>query len=212
MPEHENKSTGPRTPEGKQRSSHNSVKHGAFANFLLEHESQEDFDKLHAAYTAEYLVEGPTEESLVLNLAQTEWRRRRPVGIEARAVDNAAATGDIECKFMGNFSLYMHRINRDFQSTLKTLKEHQAKRWEENGLYFRVAVHMLDHCQRKNIPWDPSEEEFVFPKAALETEVQSGLGQGRQNHPFLPDHQGNGRALRKRGVHPSQSGLKVPQN
>ena len=42
-------STGPRTEEGKARSSQNSLKHGAFSkSILLPGESQEEFDALFA--------------------------------------------------------------------------------------------------------------------------------------------------------------------
>ncbi|MBL8223542.1 MAG: hypothetical protein JNL62_30200, partial [Bryobacterales bacterium] len=45
------KSTGPRTPEGKQRSSENAVKHGIYtSSIVLPGESAEEFRKLLDAY------------------------------------------------------------------------------------------------------------------------------------------------------------------
>ena len=171
--EPENKSTGPRSPAGKQRSSQNAITHGLFArSFLVEGESQEDFDKLHNGFIEEHMPEGTTEDSLVFNLAQTEWRRRRLMKMEATAMEKALQAGETECKFMTNYSIYAQRLNRDFQSVLKTLKEHQAPRWKANGLWYRVAVHMLDKCQRSNIPWEPSDDEFVFSKATLEKQLR----------------------------------------
>ena len=39
-------------------------------------------------------------------------------------------------------------------------------------MFYRMAVHFLDHCQRNNIPWDPSEEGFVFSKETLEKQLK----------------------------------------
>ena len=79
MTDNENHSTGPRTEEGKQRSSQNAITHAMFSTktFLLAGENQEDVDRLLYHYTREHNPKGQTEEDLVRHLAQTEWRRRR---------------------------------------------------------------------------------------------------------------------------------------
>ncbi len=79
-----NKSTGPRTPEGKKRSSQNSFKHGIYAKVLLvQGENAAEFEELRAKLRAEHQPANTTEEILVDELAQHFWRLRRFRAYEA---------------------------------------------------------------------------------------------------------------------------------
>jgi hypothetical protein len=173
MTELENQSTGPRTEEGKQRSSQNALKHGLFAtkSFLLPGESQEEFDKLLYRYHREYQPKGATEEDLVLHLAHTEWRRRRIPILEADSIEISLESGDAERKFMHTYSIYDQRFNRILQSTLKTLGEIQARRKKENAVHFRIAVILYSYNKTNNIPWNPADDEFVFSPALLDRQL-----------------------------------------
>jgi hypothetical protein len=72
------KSTGPRTPEGRAAVRLNGVKHGLTAEtIVLKGESQADFTNLLDSYEAEHAPATPTEETLVTQLALAAWRLRR---------------------------------------------------------------------------------------------------------------------------------------
>jgi len=72
------RASGPRTPEGKQRSRHNALKYGIFAkNILLKDESQSEFDSLLNGLLNDFRPEGTLEELLVEKLAALAWRHRR---------------------------------------------------------------------------------------------------------------------------------------
>src|SRR5579864_5355464 len=72
------KSTGPKTPEGRAAVRLNGIKHGLTAETLvLPGESQADFQALLDSYQAEHAPATPTEEALVLQLAMAIWRLRR---------------------------------------------------------------------------------------------------------------------------------------
>ena len=72
------KSTGPRTPEGRAAVRLNGVKHGLTAEtIVLKGESQADFTDLLNSYEAEHAPTTPTEEGLVAQLAMATWRLRR---------------------------------------------------------------------------------------------------------------------------------------
>ncbi len=72
------KATGPRTPQGKERSKHNAVTHGIFSKaVVLKGESQADFDALLSALYQDRQPEGALEEILVNKLAVLWWRLRR---------------------------------------------------------------------------------------------------------------------------------------
>ena len=72
------KSTGPTTPEGRAAVRHNALKHGLTAEILIPSmEEQPEFDRLCDAFETEYQPVGPTEESLLENLAAAKWRLSR---------------------------------------------------------------------------------------------------------------------------------------
>jgi soluble lytic murein transglycosylase-like protein len=78
------KSTGPRTPEGRAAVRLNGVKHGLYAETLvLPGESESEFTALLESYEAEHQPATPTEEALVQQLTMAMWRLRRLYHAEA---------------------------------------------------------------------------------------------------------------------------------
>jgi hypothetical protein len=72
------KSTGPKTPEGRAAVRLNGVKHGLTAEtIVLKGESEADFTNLLDSLEAEHAPTSPTEEALVVQLAMATWRLRR---------------------------------------------------------------------------------------------------------------------------------------
>jgi hypothetical protein len=72
------KSTGPKTPEGRAAVRLNGVKHGLTAEtIVLKGESEADFTNLLDSLEAEHDPVTPTEEALVVQLAMATWRLRR---------------------------------------------------------------------------------------------------------------------------------------
>src|SRR5450756_1849641 len=77
------KSTGPTSPEGKERSRCNAVRHGLTAETVIAAlEDAEDYEAFEAAVIADYDAESAVERELVLRLASVLWRLRRASGIE----------------------------------------------------------------------------------------------------------------------------------
>ena len=72
-------STGPKTPEGKLRSSMNAFKHGKYARsfYVLRHEDREEFERLVERLSRCILPENSFEYHLVRQLAYVEWRLQR---------------------------------------------------------------------------------------------------------------------------------------
>ena len=78
------KSTGPKTPEGRAAVRLNGVKHGLTAEtIVLKGESEADFTNLLNSLEAEHAPATPTEEALVVQLAMATWRLRRLYHAEA---------------------------------------------------------------------------------------------------------------------------------
>ena len=77
------KSTGPITPEGKQRSRCNAIRHGLTAETVIGAlEDSEDYRAFEAAIIADYDAQSAVERELVLRLASLLWRLRRATTIE----------------------------------------------------------------------------------------------------------------------------------
>src|SRR6516162_8757269 len=77
------KSTGPITPEGKQRSRCNAIRHGLTAETVIGAlEDAEDYRAFEAAIIADYDAQSAVERELVLRLASLLWRLRRATTIE----------------------------------------------------------------------------------------------------------------------------------
>ena len=75
------KSTGPKTPEGRAAVRLNAIKHGLNAQTLvLPGENPEDFEELFQALEAEHDPSTPTEQMLVVQLAMASWRLLRIYG------------------------------------------------------------------------------------------------------------------------------------
>jgi hypothetical protein len=83
------KSTGPVTPEGKERSRCNAIRHGLTAETVIAAlEDKEDYQAFETTVIADYDAESAVERELVLRLASVLWRLRRATGIETALFDS----------------------------------------------------------------------------------------------------------------------------
>ncbi len=78
------KSTGPRTPEGKARSSKNALKHGLLArDAVMADEDPAEYDRQLQILEENLFPKNAIEFELVLQIADSRWRLRRITRIEA---------------------------------------------------------------------------------------------------------------------------------
>ena len=90
------KSTGPTTPEGKERSRRNALRHGLAAETVIAAlEDAEDYQAFEAAVIADYDAESAVERELVLRLASVLWRLRRATSIETALFKSVTAELDL---------------------------------------------------------------------------------------------------------------------
>jgi hypothetical protein len=83
------KSHGPITPEGKEASSRNSLKHGMTARntYILECENKQDFQEFWAEHIEIHQPVTAPEKELVEQMAIARWRIRRFVNAETVLID-----------------------------------------------------------------------------------------------------------------------------
>jgi hypothetical protein len=124
-------STGPRTAEGKARSSQNALKHGLAAGILIiPGENQADFDALLAGFLSDYQPEGQTETLIVHDIAKAYWLKDRAIRFQTIAFEitiphlhKMAAPIDLPVLIR-----YQSANERTFYRAIKTLQDLQKQR------------------------------------------------------------------------------------
>src|SRR5690349_13724321 len=86
------KSHGPKTAEGKARSSRNATRHGFLSSqVVLPNESEEQFKILFEEYADRFRPQDAAEYGLVEEIAAAYWRTRRAWAIEKENLSEALA-------------------------------------------------------------------------------------------------------------------------
>jgi hypothetical protein len=84
------RSRGPITPQGKERSSANALRHGLLAKcVVLENESSECFDDLVTQHIEHFAPADGVEFGMIEEMAVAHWRLRRACAIEDRLLEMA---------------------------------------------------------------------------------------------------------------------------
>ncbi|MBE0660425.1 MAG: hypothetical protein IH602_22210 [Bryobacteraceae bacterium] len=125
-------STGPRTPEGKARSSQNALKHGLRASKpenAVPDEMRQAYEKLRAEFLAQYRPEGPTESAILDLVILATWQLRRIHELEIFAPLSLDLDGD-PSSFGQHERLARYRASyeRMLHTNLKQINEIQLQR------------------------------------------------------------------------------------
>src|SRR5205809_6439863 len=94
------KSHGPKSAEGKKKSSRNALRHGCTAGhtILLACEDRGDFNRMRKDYDTMYKPVTMEEENLVAEMFATAWRLRRATTIETALIDLEVVTEEPKLK------------------------------------------------------------------------------------------------------------------
>jgi hypothetical protein len=136
------KSTGPKSEQGKATSSQNSFKHGLYSkSVLIPGEDPAKFEACRADLAAEHRPVGVTEEILVDEIAQHYWRMKRYRALEVQMYKSKGENADgstaldvdnwVKCIDLGLFTSIQRALNsaeRSFYRALKELREMQKAR------------------------------------------------------------------------------------
>ena len=81
--------TGPKTPQGRERSSQNAMKHGLTSNrmFVFDNESPEKWQALLEVWTRKLLPADDAEMCIVVDIAHAQWKLRRARTYESGLMD-----------------------------------------------------------------------------------------------------------------------------
>jgi hypothetical protein len=203
-------STGPRTEQGKAKSSLNAVKTGLTGRtVLLPTEDAEAYQQNIARYQEQYKPEGNQEKELTQSLADTQWRLNRiPVleqGIyaighrefapEFENEDPSLRKALIETKTfltyqrqLNNLSIQEARLRRQYDKHLAELNKLQQDRATRKRSQLGTLVSLYRDAQQTGLPFDPQELGLEFTAAEVKAYFGERQKQGRiQNGTYYTD-------------------------
>jgi hypothetical protein len=174
-----NRSTGPRTAAGKQRSSQNAITHGLTSRSpVLATEDPAAYDAHCRGFFDEYQPATPSETQLTQELVDTAWRLNRIPSLEAALLDRAANPPNEQARIdfdivdahraLATLGLHYTRLSRQYQKTLDSLRDIQSDRAERERRDLKDAAALLELHKHKGIPYDPIQDGFVFSNDQVE--------------------------------------------
>jgi hypothetical protein len=190
-------STGPKTPEGKTKSSLNAVKTGLTGRtVLLPSDDAIAYQKHIQRFFDEYKPATDAEETLVQSVADTEWRLLRIPSLEMGIYavgrielaakfdqeDAAARAALIEAQVfltyqrqLNNLSIQEGRLRKQRERDLAELLKCQRERKELAEKRMKQASDLYQEAQRAGQPFDPAEFGFEFSIVQIEQHLNDVL-------------------------------------
>jgi hypothetical protein len=187
-------STGPKTAEGKQRSSLNALRHGLTGQIVVMPTEDLQAYQLHLkSFTDELNPKGAIEANLVQALADTSWRLNRVAALETNlltlGIANAqspitdapnqvqdafsiVASLESQSKALSNLSLHSQRLSRQFERTVAQLRELQKVRRIKEDSDLDDLLDITEMYEEKEETYDPSEDGFVFSEDQINDAIR----------------------------------------
>jgi hypothetical protein len=197
------RSTGPKTEEGKKVSALNARRH----NLTGQVTAMTDADRImHDAFSASIVEslapEGAMEVQLAQRIGTDSWRLNRISAVEdnlfalghnAKSDDTetedpeihaaltAAKVFTAESKQLQLLTLYEQRINRNIQKNLTTLQALQTARLAKREAEMKEAKKLLQLSEMKGLPYEPVKDGFVFSTAQIHAALDKERRLNRAN-------------------------------
>lgn len=157
-------SSGPNTPEGKERSSQNAVRHGLLSKKLkLSGEELEAYNQLCDEFLSGLQPQGAVEIELVRTCADLQYRLNLSSVLQHNALFDLDAALEQPQK-LATLSIYEQRLRRSFTQTMKQLRELQTERRALEKEHLKqleaICVDFSKHAENM----DPAGLGFVCSK------------------------------------------------
>ena len=156
-------SRGPKTAQGKLRSSRNAIRHGILAKcVVMSLESEEGFHEELQAYLARFLPEDIVETGLIEDMVTSLWRTRRLWAIETNMMNQAAAADRSPDP--------LDRLTAAFESLASRPAFLLLQRYESRlNMAYQRALLNLALLRATNPPNEPNPENGTPPAPAGRT-------------------------------------------
>ena len=182
-------STGPKTEEGRKRSSSNALRHGLTGQVTtMTDEDRVAHDSFSEALIQSLAPEGAMETQLAQRIATDSWRLNRASAIEDNLfalgldenagklcpdderIDDALTTARVftmESKQLQLLTLYEQRLNRAVQKNLALLQSLQTARKAQRETAMKEAANLLQLSEMRGLEYQPAKDGFVFSTAEI---------------------------------------------
>lgn len=190
---------GPKTPEGKRRSSMNALKHGRYARsfFVLRHEDHAAFERMVDKVARAFLPQNDFEYHLIRQLASIEWRLQRVLALDSSILDTEFAAADAAFSQHGLAPQTEVKLGAATHQLLESsrLPTYLAVR-ESQLLYARSQVlSTLRQVRKGGTPALPCPQIIdptdTYPRSSFQNELRSNpprpSAQPSENTPLPPD-------------------------
>jgi len=182
------KSTGPRSVEGKKTSAQNARRHGVTAQTtVMTEEDRIKHDDVCSKMIADLSPVGSMEIFLASSVAEEAWRLdyTRAQCNNIVSIGHFDGTGDLydadhsetntaattvrdNAKTLELLSLYEQRIHRSFQKHFEQLRQLQAKRKTNHDSDLDEARLLSQLAELQNLPYNPAADGFGFANAEID--------------------------------------------
>jgi hypothetical protein len=184
------KSTGPKTPEGKKRSALNAIRHNLTGQIVVVQESETGIYDTHCKeYRDDFAPKGKVEIDLTQELADLRWSINRirahettlfsfqsvalsstleSVDPDVNSAREIFASLEKNMKTLALLSVYEQRKLRAFEKTLAKLKEIQSERKDRENIDLRKAAEYREVFQNEEPDWTPAQDGFVCSEAQID--------------------------------------------
>jgi len=177
-------SSGPKTEEGRKRSSMNALRHGLTGQVTtMTDEDRTAHEKFSKALINDLAPKGAMETQLAQRIATDSWRLNRisavednlfalglheyggNLNLEHEQIDaalTAARVFTIESKHLQLLTLYEQRLNRAIQKNLAMLQHLQVTRKSADETALKEASTLLKLSELRGLEYQPTKDRFVF--------------------------------------------------
>src|SRR6266566_8055432 len=185
------KSHGPKSAEGKKKSSRNSLRHGCTAGhtILLACEDRGDFERMRADYNTIYKPITLEEQILVAEMFATSWRLRRATSIETALIDLEVFTEEpkVKAKFAtfdgGMLLASAFRSLADESRSLALVLRYESRLRRIHQQNYDMLLRLRQQRQSEPAPPEPPPAPAPTPPPAIPlTEAQVVVVQADSLH------------------------------
>lgn len=185
------KSTGPRSVDGKQRSRLNATRHGLAGHVtVLPDEDREAFNNFASKIVESFAPADANESQLAHCYASYMWRINRAAAIEENIFTlgnieglignldlehaethnalSSAKTFLAEARELDRLSLYNQRLVNSALKILKQLEHAQAERRKREDTEVNEVLNIYNIHKSQNAAFDPQQHGFVLTRSKVE--------------------------------------------
>ena len=146
------KSSGPKTPEGKTISSLNRLRHGLTGGFaLLEGEDPAEYNQLHLNFQDEHKPTSFSEEVLVERMAQHHWLRLRSLELQRLTLEDPDRSMKDRERSLALYLRYQTTNERAFSKCLSDLLKLRSERRKAQIGFESHQLKQADQARKQSI-------------------------------------------------------------